>query len=269
MLTSRFVLKRSAPSLRVGTTPRQSIRFINTRVPATASNQITDKPLEEPPSTVTETVKKMRKDNPYLVSGPTGEDYLPASILPDDPSELTFLDPADLYNTASRYRMDGTERVVHIRQETKSARQSPINGEYHWHIKLSEDGVGAEKWTNSLMGWTSSADPYQSDVPLKFNNAAEAVYFAKKRGRKYVVHEPIMRVLGENETQYQDNFLSQATAAKVKAEGVNCREWERSAAGASHYFRPLKYHGDGTVRQHGPSREMEIANKVDGYYKKR
>ena len=43
----------------------------------------------------------------------------------------------------------------------------------------------------------------------------------------------------------------------------------RSQAGASHYFRPLKFHGDGTVRQHGPNREEKTVKDVEGYYKMR
>ena len=33
------------------------------------------------------------------------------------------------------------------------------------------------------------------------------------------------------------------------------------------YYRPLKYHGDGTVRQHGPNASAPIAPHVEGCYK--
>ena len=99
------------------------------------------------------------------------------------------------------------------------------------------------------MGWTSNADPYQCAPPLTFENAADAVYFAKKRGWNFVVKEPITRYMRNDDCQYQDNFLPQAVAAKVKKEGTSCDHWSRSSAGTSHYFRPLKYHGDGTVVQ--------------------
>ena len=261
MLTSRIMMNR-------GLLRSSNVRLLTTNLPVTAKTSVHDDGNEVAVSSVAEKSKRMRQDDAFLVKGPTGEG-VPAPILPEDPSELSYMDPADLENEASRFKMDGSLRKVVIRQEPKSARQAPIDNEYFWHIKFDEDGSSAENWNNSLMGWRSSGDPYQTGPPLQFNNAAEAVYFAKKRGWKYVVEEPIMRIMGDLEQQYQDNFLPQAIAAQVKTEGINCRHWERSAAGSSHYFRPLKYHGDGTVRQHGANREGEIAQGVPGYYKKR
>lgn len=207
----------------------------------------------------------MTKYNRHMVWGKTGE-FMPAPVLPEKPEEIAKLDPADVY---SRTAMDGKERTVIIRQQKKSSRQAPLNPESSWKIYFYEDGMIAEKWTNSLMGWTSNADPYQCAPPLTFENAADAVYFAKKRGWKYVVKQPILRYMRRDDAQYQDNFLPQAVAAKVQAEGTSCGHWERSAAGTSHYFRPLKYHGDGTVRQHGPNCMAESVPHVPGYYKQR
>jgi ETC complex I subunit conserved region len=146
-------------------------------------------------------------------------------------------------------------------------RQSPLAPEMTWAIFFQEDGTVSEKWTNSLMGWASNADPYQSAPPLHFDNAAEAVYFAKKRGGNYIVQHPITRYMRNDGVQYQDNFLPQAVAAKVRKEGITCDYWHRKSAGTSHYFRPLKYHGDGTVVQHGPNGEAAIADHVKGQYK--
>lgn len=267
MLTSCFVGKRILVSV-LRENHRNVRRGMATNLPVTAKNFLSDQEDEAPVSSVTEKMKKMSKENASLVFVSPGEGVLDP-VLPENPAELAYLDPADLYNVAARYQMDGTPRQVVIRQEPASARQAPFNAEYFWYIKFQDDGTSAERWKNSLMGWESSADPYDSAHDLKFNNAAEAVYFAKKRGWKYSVAEPIIRIMGENNTQYQDNFLPQAVAALVKAEGVSCRQWERSASGTSHYARPLKYHGDGTVRQHGPHRDAPIAKFVEGYYKKR
>ncbi|KAL7578811.1 hypothetical protein ACA910_016032 [Epithemia clementina (nom. ined.)] len=266
MLTARLIAKRATAS--VARWNGSSLRSMSS-VSVTAKTKVTDTEDEENAiSPVAKKMREMSRSDPNLVFGPAG-DGVPAPVLPEDPSELSYIDPADLYNVAARYKMDGTERTVVICQESKSARQAPFHDEYYWHIKFNYDGMTSEKWTNSLMGWMSSGDPYQSVHDLTFNNAAEAVYFAKKRGWKYVVEEPIMRTFGELEIQYQDNFLSQALAAQVKAEGVQCRHWERSKAGSSHYFRPLKYHGDGTVRQHGPNREVPVAKHVEAVYKRR
>uniref|UniRef100_A0A7R9ZMG6 NADH dehydrogenase [ubiquinone] iron-sulfur protein 4, mitochondrial n=1 Tax=Craspedostauros australis TaxID=1486917 RepID=A0A7R9ZMG6_9STRA len=117
------------------------------------------------------------------------------------------------------------------------------------------------------MGWNSTADTMGCDTPLHFSNAQDAVYFAKKRGWSFMVKEPVIRKLRDDDAQYQDNFLPQAIANTVKREGRSCAQWERKEAGTSHYFRPLKYHGNGTVRQHGPHPMQKSASDVAGYYK--
>lgn len=191
-------------------------------------------------------------------------EQLPAAPLPEDPSELVALDPAD---TVSRTKADGSARTAIIRQDKANVKQSPLNDEKKWRISLVEDNQASEKWSNSLMGWTSNADPYQSEPPLVFENALEAVYFAKKRGWKYAVQEPVKRVVRQDGAQYQDNFLPQAVAAKVQKERKQCKHWEREAAGTSHYFRPLRYHGVGVVPQYGPNPDQKSAPHVEGYYK--
>jgi hypothetical protein len=220
---------------------------------------------EDSLSPVQEKLREMEKFDRHMVWGQTGE-HLPAPVLPDDPAEIALLDPADVRH---RTHMDGTARTVIIRQQKKSTRQAPLNPEMSWKIYFYEDGMISEKWTNSLMGWTSNADPYQCAPPLTFSNAAEAVYFAKKRGWKYVVKAPIKRWMRDDDAQYQDNFLPQAVANRIQREGTSCDQWHRTSAGTSHYFRPLTYHGDKTVQQHGPNSDEPTASHVAGYYKLR
>ncbi len=43
-----------------------------------------------------------------------------------------------------------------------------------------------ERWSNPLMGWTSTADPV-SNVQLNFSTPDQAIKFCKKRGWKYEV----------------------------------------------------------------------------------
>ncbi|GAX09279.1 hypothetical protein FisN_17Lh026 [Fistulifera solaris] len=212
------------------------------------------------------TREKMSNYDRHMVWGHVGEEGFPVPVLPEKPAEIALLDPAD---HGHRVRQDGTARTVVIRQQKKSARQAPLNPEASWKIYFYEDGTYSEKWTNSLMGWTSNADPYQCAPPLTFENAADAVYFAKKRGWNYVVKQPIMRYMRNDDAQYQDNFLPQAIAAKVQKEGTSCDHWKRSSAGTSHYFRPLNYHGTAPVIQHGPNGTAPIAKAPEGYYKQR
>lgn len=209
--------------------------------------------------------QELKEYDRHLVWGKTGE-FMPAPILPENPQEIAALDPADIEH---RTKMDGTPRRVMIRQQEKKPRQSPLNPESSWRIFFYEDGMITEKWNNSLMGWVSNADPYQCAPPLTFRNAAEAVYFCKKRGWEFEVQHPILRYTRDDDAQYQDNFLPQVVAAKVQQEKTSCDHWHRTAAGTSHYFRPLKYHGDGLVAQHGPTGNAPIAPHVEGTYKMR
>lgn len=256
MLTARSSLART---LRATATRSSSVvRGLST--PAKK-----DETPEGTVSPVTEKRHAMSNFDRHMVWGTEGE-FMPAPVLPENPAEVAILDPVD---QGHRRRMDGATRTVVIRQQKKSMRQAPLNPEASWRIFFYEDGMTAEKWTNSLMGWTSNADPYQCAPPLTFENASDAVYFAKKRGWNYVVKHPILRYMRRDDAQYQDNFLPQAVAAKVAQQGTSCDQWHRTASGTSHYFRPLKYHGDGEVRQHGPNMNAKIAPHVEGYYKMR
>lgn len=149
--------------------------------------------------------------------------------------------------------------------------QQPSIREKGWVISFSDDGAGGETWNNQLMGWVSGADSMASSIvmQMRFKNAKDAVYFAKKRGWNYEVEKPRMRIMRTDKASYQDNFLPQDVAFKIRKEKQKCDHWHRDAAGASHYFRPLKYHGDGIVVQHGPTGEDPVAPDADSYYKTR
>jgi len=258
MLTARPALLRA---LRTNTKEKIGLRSFSSKQVATKKEEDEEGGL----SPITEARQKMTKYDPNMVWGMTGE-HMPAPILPKDPKEIARLDQAD---QRFRTHMDGTPRRVIIRQRVKSSRQAPLNPESQWIIHFQEDGTFAESWNNPLMGWTSNADPYQCKPPLEFSNAAEAVYFAKKRGWQYEVRKPLLRTARDDDAQYQDNFLSQKVAHAIQTEGTRCAEWERQSAGTSHYFRPLKYHGDGTVPQHGPNAQAPVAKHVEGYFKMR
>lgn len=189
--------------------------------------------------------------------------------LPDDPSELTALDPA--HSTWDEGNDDGSgKRIVHIRQLRKRYSQAPLTPELTWTISFEDEGENATKWSNSLMGWKSGADPmHNMTLQMKFDNALQAVNFAKQRGWNYVVDPPRFRRSRHDGATYQDNFLPKLVAEKVVRQGVKCDHFYRTKAGASHYFRPLKFHGDGIVRQHGAAREANVAPDVEGKYKMR
>lgn len=191
----------------------------------------------------------------------------PDPVLPDNVAEIAALDLAHLSDPIAKTK----GRHVVIRQFPKNPSQSPETHEQTWTISFQDDGAIAETWENPLMGWVSSSDPMAANMVLQmdFRNAKEAVYFAKKRGWSYDVEKPIMRQIRGDGAQYQDNFLPQRVAAMVSTDGVKCDWWHRPKAGASHYQRPLKYHGDGIVTQYGPNPKADVGPYVEGKYKMR
>mmetsp|Transcript_21625 Transcript_21625/g.50879 ORF Transcript_21625/g.50879 Transcript_21625/m.50879 type:complete len:271 (+) Transcript_21625:124-936(+) len=201
----------------------------------------------------------------YAVTEP-----LPEPDLPENKSEVAALDPA--YKNQIPLNPDGSEKWVVITQsQAKWPGQAPLGKESEWVISFQDNGETAETWSNPLMGWVSSADPMANNMRLQmsFETAEEAKYFAEKRGWKFTIERPIIRRGRDDDAQYQDVFLPQSVAGKVKRDGHKCDHWYRDQAGASHYFRPLKYHGDGTVRQHGPNMEQASEKDTEGYYKMR
>lgn len=201
----------------------------------------------------------------YAVTTP-----LPDPELPENKAEVSALDPAHMNQIP--LATDGTVKRVVIRQEqAKWPGQAPLSKESDWIISFQDQGETAETWANPLMGWVSSADPMANNMRLQmsFETAADAKYFAEKRGWKFIIEPPIIRKGRDDDAQYQDVFLPQAVGTDLKIKGMKCDMWSRPKSGASHYFRPLKYHGDGTVKQHGPNGDADVAKDVEGYYKLR
>lgn len=223
--------------------------------------------LEAEKSSVQRYVEKSRALDPTMVWGTTVAP--PDPELPVDPSEVAALDPNHM--DQDPFTLAGEKRIVHIKQQSSKTCQAPTNVENTWIISFSDEAESSQCWDNPLMGWTSSADPMANNIRLQmgFNNAQDAVYFAKKRGWKYTVEAPIMRKGRSDDAQYQDNFLSQAVAGRVRREKVKCDQWSRDAGCTSHYTRPLKYHGDGEVPQYGPNGTAPVDPHVPGYFKVR
>ena len=209
---------------------------------------------------------KMKEFDKNMVFGNTED--LPAPVLPENPAEISALDPAQRRHSIMP---DGTRRIVHIRQGHSNPMQSPTNKEMIWTISFQDEGEVADCWTNPLMGWVSGADTMASNMhsQLHFKTASEAVYFAQKRGWNFVVDKPILRAVRRDDVQYQDNFLPQDIANEVQRERKQCKHWERRSACTSHYMRPLTYHGDGIVKQYGQNPDQETAKHVEGIYKMR
>ena len=223
--------------------------------------------MEELKSATQRKMEAMTKVDPWMVYGSTDPD--PAPRLPDNPAEIAALDIAQRVDFV---QPDGTTRIVHIRQDEWKPGQNPQTSEKRWLISFMDEGTTAtQNWINPLMGWVSGSDPMASNIQLQlqFDSATEAAYFAKKRGWQFVVDKPIFREMRSDAVQYQDNFLPQIIASDIQRNKTQCKQWERTAAGTSHYQRPLKYHGDGEVPQYGPNGNAPVEKHVEGYYKMR
>jgi hypothetical protein len=208
--------------------------------------------------------ERIKKYNQNVLIGKVGEFEI-GPELPEDVKELAVIDPADL---DSRLKSDGRERFVVIRQVRGDQRQN--QGDYTGTFKIFFDDEIVDKWTNTLMDWESGADPLAQLRDLEFENSALAVAFVKKRGWRYIVHAPALKEwTDEDEIQYEDNFLPLIVASRVLMEGTSCDQWHRTASGASHYRRPLKYHGVGTAPQFGPNPDAPIAEYTESFYKRR
>jgi len=191
-------------------------------------------------------------------------------VLPEDASEVATLDMAQI-DDGFISAHTGKGRKVRIRQIPKAPSQSPETTEKEWTISFQDDGASGNTWSNPLMGWVSSADPMSSNMGLQlsFSSAKDAVYFARKKGWVFEIERPRLRKIRSDGATYQDVFLPQSVASDTKERGKKCDQWHRTKAGASHYFRPPKYHGDGVVRQHGANCEEETLPPVESYYKLR
>ncbi|TFJ81998.1 hypothetical protein NSK_006666 [Nannochloropsis salina CCMP1776] len=179
----------------------------------------------------------MKKVQPFLVADVPD---LP-TYLPQKEEEMAVLNEQPANQRA---------RKVTIRQKAQTAMQSAANKSYPWYISWGSQ----ERWSNPLMGWTSTADPL-SNQQLAFDTAEEAARFAKRQGWAVSIEPPISReqVLGTK--KYAFNFLAEDVENKLKREGTKTKQFTNPGYTASNWFQPLKYHGDGECEQHGPPRE--------------
>jgi hypothetical protein len=141
------------------------------------------------------------------------------------------------------------KRTVIISPRMLKTLQSGQRLANQWQIKWKN----MERWSNPLMGWTSTSDP-MSNVKLNFDTKDEAIAFAKRNGWKFEVLGDTSKATVEPGTYlYKHNFLDKKTAAYVKRDGHKTKIFELPGFGKSNFFMPLKYHGDGEVAQHGPA----------------
>lgn len=261
---------RNVQNLAVG---RCKLRALSSEAAKSASSSTTSVTTEErkkapnpenmpdlitPKNSVQRYAEDLTELDPNVVWGVTK--HTPA-VLPEDPSEIATLDTAQ---NADILRDASGKRKVLIRQMNSHISQQMKTQEETWIISYMDDGATGATWQNPLMGWVSSGDPLSATQGLQvtFKTAKEAMYFAKKKGYDYEVAKPIVRHRRSDDAQYQDNFLPQNIAKQVARDGTKCNHWKRPKSMASHYFRPLKFHGEGPCNQYGPNPNQETEPDV-------
>lgn len=212
-------------------TGRSALRCLSSTTPPVDEEAEKAAALEEVKKILAENNRSVTPDHVYDIPDGLGPP------LPSDPTEVATLDGQPALQRS---------RTVLISQKAQSAMTSVGHKSKAWvlHWKVEE------RWSNPLMGWTSTADPL-SNLELKFETADQAIAFATKNGWKYEVDEPIEHRNDFGQNKYSHNFLPKAAENEIKAINKKTKLFKFSKPYSSHYFRPLKYHGEAEVRQHG------------------
>lgn len=140
-------------------------------------------------------------------------------------------------------------RTVIIAPRPQTTMQAGFTKAHQWTITWKNE----ERWSNPLMGWTSSADP-MTHVKLNFNSKEDAEAFAQKSGWKYETRAPTSTHIVEPGTfSYAQNFLPKKTMELVREQGIaKNRIFDNKNYGKDHYFPMQNFHGDAEVEPPGP-----------------
>jgi len=104
------------------------------------------------------------------------------------PKEITVTEPMDVTLISGVPEEHTKERRVKIYVPAKNAMQSGSHLTHTWMIEFET----RERWENSLMGWSSSADPL-SNMQVRFTTREDAIAFVEKNGWQYQLEEPKYR----------------------------------------------------------------------------
>ncbi|CAM9920386.1 unnamed protein product, partial [Ascophyllum nodosum] len=224
---------------------RQGVTFAvaaRRTMPRALSSKPPDKPVPTPEEEAEKQAAQMKALETVLeaknntVSPPVY--HQPLEPFPENPEEVLALDPLP---------PSVAGRKVTISQKSRPATTSGVGGGLHvWHLTFKNQ----ERWSNPLMGWTSTADP-MSNMKMTFSTPEQAVRFCKKRGWKWEVKAPAKREAVYGKFSYAHNFLPHMVEHDLKVNGKKTEVFAFPTAGSSYYERPLNFHGTGTVRQHG------------------
>ena len=91
----------------------------------------------------------------------------------------------------------------------QNPRQNATQNTLVW--KMQWEDQQTKRWSNPLMGWTSTSDPLSNThMTLEFGTREDAVRFAERNGWKYEVSEvakPNLTIVTKGPKKYSDNFV--------------------------------------------------------------
>eukprot|EP00735_Rhodelphis_limneticus_P010780 TRINITY_DN362_c0_g1::TRINITY_DN362_c0_g1_i1::g.7535::m.7535 TRINITY_DN362_c0_g1::TRINITY_DN362_c0_g1_i1::g.7535 ORF type:complete len:152 (+),score=16.36,sp/Q66XS7/NDUS4_GEKJA/43.86/2e-24,ETC_C1_NDUFA4/PF04800.7/8.9e-31,DUF2188/PF09954.4/0.033 TRINITY_DN362_c0_g1_i1:41-496(+) len=98
-------------------------------------------------------------------------------------------------------------RRVKISLPAKSAMQSGHNALKlnRWKLEFEKLDGAHDRWSNPLMGWTSTADPL-TQLSMSFPTKEAAIQYAQKYGLDYRVLEHHESTAAHTPKAYADNF---------------------------------------------------------------
>jgi len=96
-------------------------------------------------------------------------------------------------------------RVVKIYQQAQGV-QNATQNMIPWRMQWEDDQTN--RWTNPLMGWTSTNDPLSNThMTVEFSSSEDAARFCERNGWKYEIIQPKPNnELNASPKKYADNF---------------------------------------------------------------
>ena len=128
----------------------------------------------------------------------SGPDALSTEQAPEvDPETMTAFTGAPAQMLESR--------VVKIYQQAQTVQNATANM-IPWRLQWED--AQTKRWSNPLMGWTSTSDPLSNThMTLEFNTPEDAARFCTQNGWKYeIVDTKPNKELNASPKKYADNF---------------------------------------------------------------
>lgn len=161
-----------------------------------------------------------------------------------DESPMPFPEEAAIVSGTGQWSVG---RKAKLFMPARNQMQSGMQQTKHWEIRFQS----ARTWSNPLMGWTSTADPYVG-LTASFDTKEAAERFAEKQGWELEVAEPAPVGDYNGKISYSHNFLPEHVESLIKQKGKkSAAHFKHPSGRRSNWVKTLKYHGDGVVGQHG------------------